>query len=54
MSHPSHKGCLHLSFVRRKGLWTFMEEFGTAESPRNDAGKGGVEGDEKEKENVTG
>ena len=29
-----------------------MEEFGTAESPRNYAGK--KEGDEKEKENVTG
>lgn len=31
-----------------------MEEFGTAESPRNDAGKRGGGGDEKEKENVTG
>lgn len=48
MSHPSHKGCLHLSFVKmekKKSLWTFVEEFGTEELHRKDAAE-----DEKEKE----
>lgn len=52
MSHPSHKGSLHLSFVRGKCLRTFMEELHRKDTV--DVGEGRRGGDEKEKENVTG
>lgn len=53
MSHPSHKGCLHLSFLRKNGLWTFVGKFGTAKIHRKDAAGVGERGEMKKRKKMS-